>query len=250
MRSRARAGRAGAHELGQAAQTGLRHRHRTLPELRRQLEDHRRHRRSAGDCQNPRPSGPAHPRPAARPCAAIRSIPDNLRAENRLPTQADGAARSEFERAARSGTLRAPPTAAPSEPAEATAGFSSNRKTIDIPPVQRYCSGQKKRWFKIPIQKDHSHAADLYAHQWSWRGAVIGRHARPAAMFVARTSGRGEVPIAPFLVRNYSYSHSPHEDRARSADTYVARSCTVRSATMNARLKPGVQHAKSAATRL
>jgi Putative transposase len=34
-------GRAGAHELGQAAQTGLRHRHRTLPELRRQLEDHR-----------------------------------------------------------------------------------------------------------------------------------------------------------------------------------------------------------------
>ena len=33
--------RAGALELGQAAQTGLRHRHRTLPELRRQLEDHR-----------------------------------------------------------------------------------------------------------------------------------------------------------------------------------------------------------------
>ena len=30
--------RAGAPELGQAAQTGLRHRHRTLPELRRQLE--------------------------------------------------------------------------------------------------------------------------------------------------------------------------------------------------------------------
>ena len=31
-----------AHELGPAAQTGLRYRHRTLPELRRQLEDHRR----------------------------------------------------------------------------------------------------------------------------------------------------------------------------------------------------------------
>jgi Putative transposase len=61
------------------AQTGLRHRHRTLPELRRQLEDYRRHRRSAGDCQNPRPSGPAHPRPATLPCAAIRFIPDNLR---------------------------------------------------------------------------------------------------------------------------------------------------------------------------
>jgi hypothetical protein len=38
-----------------------------------------RHRRSAGDCQNPRPSGPAHPRPATLPCAAIRFIPDNLR---------------------------------------------------------------------------------------------------------------------------------------------------------------------------
>jgi hypothetical protein len=152
MRSRASAGCAGAHELGQTAQTSLRYRHRPLPELRRQLKDHRRHRRSAGDCQNPYSSGPADPRPAARPGAASRFIPDNLRAENRLPTQADGAARSEFERAARSGILRAPPTAAPPEPAEATSGFSSNRKTIDIPPVRRYCSGQKKRWFKIPIQ--------------------------------------------------------------------------------------------------
>ena len=66
-RGLSRAGRAGAHELGQAAQTGLRYRHRTLPELRRQLEDHRRHRRSAGDCQNPQPSGPTDPRPAAIP---------------------------------------------------------------------------------------------------------------------------------------------------------------------------------------
>jgi hypothetical protein len=80
----------------------LRYRHRALPELRRQLKDHRRHRRSAGDCQNPYSSGPADPRPGA----GSRFIPDNLRAENRLPTQADGAARSEFERAARSGTLR------------------------------------------------------------------------------------------------------------------------------------------------
>ena len=31
-------GCAGAHELGQTAQTSLRHRHRTLPELRRQLK--------------------------------------------------------------------------------------------------------------------------------------------------------------------------------------------------------------------
>ena len=35
-------GRNAAHELGPAAQTGLRHRHRTLPQLRRRLEDHRR----------------------------------------------------------------------------------------------------------------------------------------------------------------------------------------------------------------
>jgi hypothetical protein len=98
MRSRASAECAGAHELGQTAQTSLRYRHRPLPELRRQLKDHRRHRRSAGDCQNPYSSGPADPRPAARPGAASRFIPDNLRAENRLPTQADGAARSEFER--------------------------------------------------------------------------------------------------------------------------------------------------------
>ena len=59
----------------------LRHGHRTLPELRRQIEDHRCDRRSAGDCQNPQPSRPAHPRPAARASAAIRFIPNGLRAE-------------------------------------------------------------------------------------------------------------------------------------------------------------------------
>ena len=35
-------GRHPAHELGPAAQTGLRHRRGALPELRRRLEDHRR----------------------------------------------------------------------------------------------------------------------------------------------------------------------------------------------------------------
>ena len=38
--------------------------------------------------------------PPRAPARQSRSIPDNLTAENRLPTQADGAARSEFERAA------------------------------------------------------------------------------------------------------------------------------------------------------
>ena len=41
-RGRPRAGRAAAHELGTLTQTSLRHRHRTLPELRRRFEDHRR----------------------------------------------------------------------------------------------------------------------------------------------------------------------------------------------------------------
>jgi len=112
-----------------------------------------------GDCQNPQPSRPADPRPAARPGAASRFIPDNLRAENRLPTQADGAARSEFERAARSGTLRAPPTTTPPKPAEATLGFSSTRKTIDTSPGWRYSSDQKKRLFKFPIRKGGYHSS-------------------------------------------------------------------------------------------
>ena len=67
-----------------------------------------------------------------------------LKSRNRLPTQAIAAARSEFERAVRSETLRAPPTAAPSKPAKATPGFSSNRKGIDDSPVRRYCSEQKQ----------------------------------------------------------------------------------------------------------
>src|SRR5207244_5069353 len=35
-------GRNAVYELAPAAQTGLRHRHRTLPELRQRFEDHRR----------------------------------------------------------------------------------------------------------------------------------------------------------------------------------------------------------------
>jgi hypothetical protein len=69
-----------------------------------------------------------------------------------LPTQTDGDARSEFERAARSGTLRAPPTAAPLKPAEAKARFSRNTGALDGPPVQRYIPSQKNRWFEFPIQ--------------------------------------------------------------------------------------------------
>src|SRR5262245_20010501 len=49
--------------------------HRTLPQLRRRLEDHRRHRRSAGDHQDPPPSGPADPRAAPCDSSSSRSIP-------------------------------------------------------------------------------------------------------------------------------------------------------------------------------
>jgi hypothetical protein len=63
---------------------------------------------------------------------------------NRLPTQADDAARSEFERALRRGTNQAVPTAASPEPAEARPQFSPNTRAIDYSPVRRYWSGQKK----------------------------------------------------------------------------------------------------------
>jgi hypothetical protein len=63
-----------------------------------------------------------------------------------LPTRAPPRAPAQRRRA-----NRALPTAASPEPAEATLGFSSTRKTIDNSPVRRYCSGQKKRWFKFPI---------------------------------------------------------------------------------------------------
>ena len=56
-------------------QTSLRYRRRPLPNAAAApsaaVEDR--------GMQNPRPSGPAHPRPATLACAAIRFIPDNLR---------------------------------------------------------------------------------------------------------------------------------------------------------------------------
>jgi hypothetical protein len=54
-----------------------------------------------GDRQDPQPSGPANSPTPRGPSSSSRSIPDNLTAENRLPTQGDGAARPELRRAAR-----------------------------------------------------------------------------------------------------------------------------------------------------
>ena len=70
-RGRSRAGRDATHELGPTAQTGLRYRRGTLPQLRQRLEDHRRHRRSAGNHQDPQPSGPADPRAAPAPARRV-----------------------------------------------------------------------------------------------------------------------------------------------------------------------------------
>ena len=109
------------------------------------LEDHRRHRRSAGDCQNPRPSGPTDPRPAPLPCASIRSIPNDPNSQNRLPTRADGAARSEFERAASiPNTSRASrPLLRPSRPIQHWVSHQTERKLTTLL-VLRYSSGHKK----------------------------------------------------------------------------------------------------------
>jgi hypothetical protein len=98
-----------------------------------------------------RPSRPAHPRPAARTGAAFRSIPNSLRAKNRLPKRADGGAHSEFERAARSAKLRAVPTAVPPEPTEAKPQTSLIAPTIDTFAGSAIYLRSEKRWFKFPI---------------------------------------------------------------------------------------------------
>jgi hypothetical protein len=54
MRGRAHPIPVGPHQLGTAAQAGVRHRHAYLPELRRRgAEDHRGHPRAAGDREDP-----------------------------------------------------------------------------------------------------------------------------------------------------------------------------------------------------
>ena len=138
-----------AHELGPAAQTGLRHRHRTLPELRRQLEDHRRpfdtHRRSTGDRQDPQASGPTDPRPAACAGASSRSIPNDLR--NRLPMQADGTARSEFDERRDlqpRAHLRSPRRPRPCHPRPQQGRNSSTQLRLTGSARWRYISAQKK----------------------------------------------------------------------------------------------------------
>src|SRR5215813_10695640 len=111
-------------------------------------------RRSAGDCQNPHPSGPTHPRPAACPGAAIRSVPNNLRAKTgcqRNPSPPLALSSSERRRRAN----RALPATAPPELAGAKPRFSLfslNSFTIDTLGGSALYISVRKRLFKFPIQ--------------------------------------------------------------------------------------------------
>jgi len=73
----------------------------------------------------------------------------DLRSRNRLPTLADGTARSEFERAVRSGTLSAPPTAAspPSQPKQHRDFHQTERKLTTS--RSRANARAKKKWFNL-----------------------------------------------------------------------------------------------------
>jgi hypothetical protein len=149
-RGRSRAGRAAAHELGATAQTGLRYRRGTLPQLRRRLEDHCCHRRSAGDSQNPQPFGPVHPRTAACAGSSSRSIRDNLRTRKPL-ANASRRRRSLGVRA--SGAIRnlsRAPDRSPAKPDQYKSGFLINHKReLTSLPVLRYSSGHRKGRLKI-----------------------------------------------------------------------------------------------------
>jgi hypothetical protein len=89
-------------------------------------------------------------RPAACPGASSRSIPDNLRSRKPVAMQADGAARSEFERAAPQETFRAPPDRRPARAARHKSGFLINQtRELTCLPVLRYSSGHRKGRLKI-----------------------------------------------------------------------------------------------------
>ena len=67
-----------SHELGPATQTGSRYRHRTLPSLWRHTENHCRHRRARGDCQDSRSSRLVHPGATSVTATVFRSPQNGL----------------------------------------------------------------------------------------------------------------------------------------------------------------------------
>ena len=69
---------AGAPELCPVAQAGIRYRHRAVSAVRRYLDDHRRHRTSLRDRQDPHPSRLVRPGTAPIARAVIRPTPNGL----------------------------------------------------------------------------------------------------------------------------------------------------------------------------
>ena len=116
----------------------------------------------------------------------------------------------------------APPLHTPPEPAEATSGFSSNRKTIDIPSVRRYGSGQKKGGLKFLY---------IYTFAQPKNGGLIvlpNPVADENRELVARTAARHALP-AIYAYRYYVTSGGlmsygiDTDDQFKKAASYVDR---------------------------
>ena len=159
MRSRARAGCPGAPELGQATQTGLRHRHRTLPELRRRLK--------IIACPEPRRRAAiedppviikilshlglptrAPPRAPARESIYSRQSEEPKTACQRKPTAP--LALSSSERRHKGPFAHLPTALRPSRLVQQWVFYQAEKELTSLP-VLRYGSGHRKRWFKNPI---------------------------------------------------------------------------------------------------
>ena len=147
---------------------------------------------------NPHSSGPADPRPSAYPRASSRWIPNDLRSRSRLPTQADGAPRSEFDRASPQETFRLPHDRSPVEPTGTIVGFSSSKKGIDISSGRAiwlsHRKGRLKFLFMRPALDGGVGESSAYlARTVGAQGHMLWR-ARPAQTYV-----RGAHPRKPSL---------------------------------------------------
>src|SRR5215510_3568593 len=149
-----------AHELGPAAQTGLRYRCGTLPKLRRRLEDHRRDRRSAGDRQDPQPSGPAKPAPHSAP-QLVESIYSKRSEQSKTACQRKPTARLALTSTERRDKELSRPLSDRS--ARYNRGFfikHKHKRKLTTLPILRYSSGHKKGRLKIlSIRSDRAIAS-------------------------------------------------------------------------------------------
>jgi hypothetical protein len=116
------------------------------------LEDHRlswdlskgRDRRSAGDRQDPQPSGPANPRPAALPSSSSRSIPNDL---NKAKPLADASRRRGSLGLRSSGAMKN--LSRLSRPLSDRCARYNRGFFIKHKPTLRYSSGHRKGRSKI-----------------------------------------------------------------------------------------------------